>query len=72
MTGPEHYREATRLAQMVKQHPDSSDAVALATVAQAHATLALAAATALINEESYSNAEYVAWQQVAGQPNGGA
>ncbi|MEU1506480.1 hypothetical protein [Kitasatospora sp. NPDC005748] len=51
MTGPEHYREAERLAQLVKRHSDSVDAVAIATVAQVHATLALAAATAEANPE---------------------
>lgn len=51
MTGPEHYREAERLLDMAHHHSygDGADPVtgaALAAEAQAHATLALAAATA--------------------------
>ncbi|MFJ2178930.1 hypothetical protein ACIOHE_39310 [Streptomyces sp. NPDC087851] len=50
-TGPEHYREAERLAAMARHwtYGDGDDPVtgaALATEAQVHATLALAAATA--------------------------
>lgn len=47
MTGPEHYRKAAELAKLAARHPDSSDAGVLAQLATAHATLALAAATAL-------------------------
>lgn len=51
MTGPEHYREAERLLGMAHRYTygDGADPVtgaALAAEAQAHATLALAAATA--------------------------
>jgi hypothetical protein len=51
MTGPEHYREAERLLGMAHRftYGDGADATvgaALAAEAQAHATLALAAATA--------------------------
>lgn len=50
MTGPEHYREAERLAAMAHRftYGDSADPVvgaALADEAQVHATLALVAAT---------------------------
>ncbi|MEV7871468.1 hypothetical protein AB0P17_36455 [Streptomyces sp. NPDC088124] len=50
-TGPQHYREAERLAALAHHftYGDVGDPVtgaALATEAQAHATLALAAATA--------------------------
>lgn len=52
MTGPEHYREAERLADLANHftYGDGGDPVrgaALAAEAQAHATLALAAATAI-------------------------
>lgn len=52
MTGPEHYREAERLLGMAHHftYGDGADPVAgaaLAAEAQAHATLALAAATAM-------------------------
>jgi hypothetical protein len=43
MTGPEHYRTAEQLAKGAARYPDSSDALVLAHLAQAHATLALAA-----------------------------
>jgi hypothetical protein len=46
VNGPQNYREAKRLADLVKRHPDSSDALALAQLATAHALLANAAATA--------------------------
>lgn len=62
MTGPEHYRKAERLLRD-EYRTDRSVAEA-----QAHATLALAAATALIDEtpRSDSFANYQAWQDVAG------
>jgi hypothetical protein len=75
-TGPEHYREAERLAVMAHRftYGDGADPVvgaALAAEAQVHATLALAAATALVDEtprsDSFSN--YRAWQDVAGLPS---
>ncbi len=48
MTGPEHYKEAERIIQACQTEPLSqADALASATIAQAHATLALAAATAV-------------------------
>ena len=52
MTGPEHYRQAERLLDLAHKHTDTGDArdEELATLftarATAHATLALAAATA--------------------------
>lgn len=48
MTGPEHYAEAQKLAEMSRSHSisDGSAAFTLA-LAQVHATLALAAATVL-------------------------
>ena len=56
MTGPEHYRAAERLADQANHftYGDGADPVvgaALAAEAQVHATLALAAATALNDDE---------------------
>jgi hypothetical protein len=48
MTGPEHYREAERC--LAEVDDDSQTAMALLAEAQLHATLALAAATALGRE----------------------
>lgn len=47
MTGPEHYREAEKLATKAARWSEVSDASALYQLAQVHATLALASATAL-------------------------
>lgn len=73
MTGPQHYSEAERLVRMAHRftYGDGADPVAgaaLAAEAQVHATLALAAATALVDEtpRSDSCSEYRAWQEVAG------
>jgi hypothetical protein len=46
-TGPEHYREAERLLSAAREAGGGPDNDDLVTAAQAHATLALAAATAL-------------------------
>lgn len=46
MSGTQHYREAERLATLIGEHPESSDAAVQVALAQVHATLALAAATA--------------------------
>jgi hypothetical protein len=54
MTGPEHFRRAEQLAAEAAKHlgqGEGQDTAAVwAAVAQVHATLALAAATALIPE----------------------
>ncbi|MFF9554544.1 hypothetical protein ACF1DY_01750 [Streptomyces albus] len=62
MTGPEHYREAERL---LRDQYRTAQSIA---EAQVHATLALAAATALVDEtpRSDSHSEYRAWAEVAG------
>ncbi|MBW5420236.1 hypothetical protein GKQ77_01455 [Streptomyces sp. BG9H] len=70
-TGPEHYREAERLAALVKRHPDSSDAGTLAQLMTGHATLALAAATAMQAavdgcEPGMVSDEYNEWHHAAG------
>lgn len=51
MTGPEHYRRAEELVQGAEDRSDTSDQLRTFVVrcAQVHATLALAAATALQN-----------------------
>ena len=51
MNGPEHYREAERLAEqsLNADYGDEEFRMRLAAVAQVHATLALAAATAELN-----------------------
>ncbi|MFJ4009408.1 hypothetical protein [Streptomyces sp. NPDC090026] len=76
MTGPEHYRAAERLADRARHftYGDGADPVvgaALAAEAQVHATLALAAATAMQApvdgaEPGMSSGEYQAWYDVAG------
>ncbi|MEU1309432.1 hypothetical protein ABZ419_11130 [Streptomyces cinnamoneus] len=86
MTGLEHYRRAEQLAAQAdgwmdadrgwKAHLPAQERIAFRTAdlaaAQVHATLALAAATALVDETPRSDcfANYGAWQNVAGHtPN---
>ena len=76
MTGPEHYREAERLAGMAHHwtYGDGADPVAgaaLAAEAQVHATLALTAATAMQaavdgSEPGMAPQGFLAWYQAAG------
>ena len=62
MTGPEHYLRAGKLLSgLSTTHPEPGN---IAT-AQVHATLALAAATAL-SSDSRSHTETSAWHQAAG------
>lgn len=85
MTGPEHYREAERLLDRAHHftYGDGGDptvGAALATEAQAHATLALTAATAMQapvdgSEAGMGSREYEEWYRVAGvkpKPKSGA
>ncbi|MGW0993505.1 hypothetical protein ACWD5V_09380 [Streptomyces sp. NPDC002523] len=75
-TGPEHYREAERLVRDAHRftYGDTADPVtgaALATEAQVHATLALAAATAMQapvdgSECGMGSREFDAWYKAAG------
>ena len=75
-TGPAHYREAERLAGMAHHftYGDGADPIAggaLATEALAHATLALAAATAMSApvdgaEPGMGTPEFAAWYEAAG------
>ena len=70
MTGPEHYAAAERLmaALSVDEAHHRENALLLAS-AQVHATLALAAATALRGDDEHGLAplEYGPWHKVAGQ-----
>ncbi|MEU7855233.1 hypothetical protein [Nonomuraea sp. NPDC049141] len=73
MTGPEHYRKAEELladAEDPNRVANHEDRLKLILAAQAHATLAHAAATALLAplsiEADYSDDDYMAWGKVAG------
>ncbi|WP_301126847.1 hypothetical protein [Streptomyces cacaoi] len=71
MTGPEHYREAEALLVLGADYDSDGAAISAQRCrveAQVHATLALAAATALVDEtpRSDSHSEYRAWAEVAG------
>jgi hypothetical protein len=72
MTGPEHYRAAERLADQANHYTygDGGDPVtgaALAAEAQVHATLALAAATALGLADELPYRDERAWLEVCGE-----
>lgn len=66
MTGPEHYAAAERCLEDIRDGNLDSDADALltATMAQAHATLALAAATISADDSKISASRLVdgAWK----------
>ncbi|MEU7863869.1 hypothetical protein [Nonomuraea sp. NPDC049141] len=70
MTGPEHYAEAERLIDRATHeggHCDPRHGNGIIAAAQVHATLALAAATAL-NDAEIGNrpCEWQAWTDTAG------
>lgn len=72
MTGPEHYREAERLLEDANVYSRRDDAepaawAALISEAQVHATLALAAATALNRPdgEGMVRDDYREWMRTA-------
>ena len=68
MTGPEHYREAERLAELATK---SGHRDAYAALAQVHSTLALAAATAMSawNETGMPQPDRMDWWRAAsGEP----
>lgn len=82
MTGPEHYQEAERLVAIARgdglsrgEAPRQAEVTLLLTEAQVHATLALAAATAMaaLNCDGrpfgMSKVDFDAWDRVAGEPN---
>jgi hypothetical protein len=62
MTGPEHYREAEQLLGARRSGESAEDAASRLAEAQIHATLALAAATALA-QSGHGDAQR-AWQAV--------
>jgi cyanophycinase-like exopeptidase len=76
MTGPEHYREAERLLQQAHHYTygdgaDVATGTALAAEATGHATLAVAAATAMQapvdgSEPGMNGDEYQQWYVMAG------
>jgi hypothetical protein len=69
MTGPEHYREAERLLHRAADYEGepSTAHIQKGQLAQAHAALALAAATALNDHEGgMTAADWNAWRDVAG------
>jgi hypothetical protein len=63
VTGPEHYRRAEELAERADEFVSSRVGVPWAAAAQVHATLALAAATAL---GAASPVDTQAWRDAAG------
>ncbi|MFE0808160.1 hypothetical protein ACFW34_11840 [Streptomyces sp. NPDC058848] len=75
MTGPEHYREAERLLAVAASsdqttyegaNPEADRTIA---EAQVHATLALAAATAMSGTQNgMARVDFNAWGAVAGVP----
>ncbi|MFE6868364.1 hypothetical protein ACFVFS_17580 [Kitasatospora sp. NPDC057692] len=68
MTGPEHYREAEALlSEASRNFLRGDDPMPALVTAQAHATLALAAATALSSsqEDGMGLADYEAWYATA-------
>lgn len=74
MNGPEHYREAeAHLASAAQNFLRGEDTSSALAAAQVHATLALTAATALIDETPRSDSfdTYRAWQDVAGTTQDG-
>ncbi|WP_068922144.1 hypothetical protein [Planobispora rosea] len=72
MTGPEHYREAERLAGIAKSdHYPAQVKEQAARVAQVHATMALVAATALLGPAVAADIigpDLREWDKVAGVP----
>ena len=75
MTGPEHYREAERLIKDAERiqhnHGPGCGSDEVIALAQVHATLALAAATAM-QPSNYSTGrrELVEWQDACWPPSG--
>lgn len=66
MTGPEHYQAAEKCVEDVQNMADA-DAIELVLMeAQVHATLALAAATALGQRQEPRAKDINAWEEVAG------
>jgi len=73
MSGPDHYGQAEELLSLADRSPMGSDEERFYLgAAQVHATLALAAATALTGDRaSYADEpEIREWRRVAGTPEG--
>lgn len=72
MNGPEHYREAERLAGPTGEwyYANPDEVPAILARAQVSATLALAAATALAAVDTMDDEDFNAWDKVAGVPIG--
>ncbi len=74
MTGPEHYREAERLAQWAGGYPEDEQPdnahIQAAQIAQVHATLALAAAAA-IGSTDLPSGDWDDWRFVASAGHAG-
>lgn len=69
MTGPEHYQEAEcLLRQAYDRNYGSDEERYYVAAAQVHATLALAAATALRTQEGPTPSDWSAWRRAAGTP----
>jgi hypothetical protein len=68
VNGPEHYRAAEKLMKdaMRTSRDDDELAMQFLAAAQVHATLALAAATALAQGTAAENGERVVWRRAAG------
>ena len=66
MIGPQHYEEAEKLIDMAEGQ-DLAQAMFTLAQAQTHATLALAAATALGQLTSPRAVDINAWEDVAGK-----
>lgn len=68
MTGPEHYRMAEQGLPLIHRETDGAWAIARAVESLVHATLALAAATALNNGiDGLFGDDLVAWERVAAE-----
>lgn len=66
MTGPQHYEEAERLALLAIKDRDYPE-TAIAELAGVHATLALAAATALKEAHNLPTADRLQWFRIASE-----
>lgn len=71
MTGPEHYARAEQLLREVRDgHQEGTDVAAILAAAQAHASLAQAAATALNDNAADAGGlpleDFTAWAEAAG------
>lgn len=71
MNGPQHYLAAENIlvgALNVASDSPREDVRAMVEMAQAHATLALAAATAMASIDRMPEEDFQAWDKVAGVP----